>query len=206
MTSQHDRSIFENNNDHDVDYGKQLIGMAIYLLCFGITIPYLVIKSNNISWLEGYIPNLDLIASVVGFRGGPFGSGIFKYLYNPNTNTVYGYYSQTVFNYIALLGLTYIIAYYTFKTNSINNGWSRAFVMLWLTYLLPSNFVALLSDKLGGYVDRVTGTNKYTYVSVVGVGMLLLFGLVMLEKNVVQYTSPLITKSLDKVSAYLKTV
>lgn len=206
MTAQHDRSIFEDYYGHNVEYGKQLIGMAIYLLCFGVTIPYLMIKSKNVQWLEGYMPNLDLIATVIGFRGGPLGSDIFKYLYNPDAETVYGYYSQMVFNYIALLGLTYVIAYYTFKTNSINNGWSRAFIMLWLTYLLPSNFIALLSDKLGGYVDGITGTKKYTYYLVVCVGLLSILGLVALEGHVVEFVSPFITTALDKVSVYFKTI
>ena len=47
--------------------------------------------------------------------------------------------SQTILNYIALLGVTFIVARETMKNNSIIKGWSFAFVMLLLTYLLPSD-------------------------------------------------------------------
>jgi len=204
MVSERNRSVFEQRIAGNIDYAKQLFGMTFYLLCFGIVIPYTVIKSGKVEWLEGYLPNLDLIASILGFRGGPFDSNIFKYLYNPTTDSTYGYYSQMLFNYIALLGLTYIVAYYTFKTKSINNGWSRAFVMLWLTYLLPSNIMALWADKLGKHVDSALGTSKYTYMIVTSAAAFLLFLLVMLEKNLVQGLTPFIVTFLNKATSYLK--
>ena len=200
------RSVFEQKAVDDIDYAKQLLGMAIYLVCFGVAIPYIVIRSGKVAWLEGYLPNLDLVAAVLGFRGGPFDSNIFKHLYNPATDTTYGYYSQMLFNYIALLGLTYVVAYYTFKTKSINNGWSRAFVMLWLTYLLPSNVIALWTDRLGKYVDAALGTTKYTYLIVTSVAAFFLFLLVMLEKNLVQATAPFLITFLDRATDYLKTL
>ena len=198
------RSQLEYDDAVKVDYVKQISGFLFYITVFGVLIPLLVIKNNKINWLEGYLPNLDLIATVLGFRGGPFNSNIFRFLYNPTTSTSYGYYSQLTLNYIALLGATYLIAHYTLKSKSISNGWSRAFIMLLITYLLPSNYIAYGSDELGKYIDNLTGTTKYTYAAVVSIFLSVIVGLVFVEKTLIDILSPTIMKIIDGIINHVR--
>ena len=53
---------------------------------------------------------------------------------------------------MALLGLTYIITRETKKTNNHTRGWSMAFVMLLMTYLLPAQFISMIMDYSADYL------------------------------------------------------
>ena len=198
------RSVLEQTPSEKIEYKKQISGFLFYIFVFGIVIPYFILRFKKIGWLEGYLPNLDLIATILGFRGGPVDSNIFRYLYNPVTTTTYGFFSQNVLNYVALLGLTYIVAYYTFTTKSISNGWSRAFIMIIITFLLPSNLLAYGTSKFGLCLDKILGTTKYTYGITIALFLVVLYYLIILEKNLIQYFAPIIAKNIDKVIDYVK--
>ena len=76
LTHNLERTGFDESSEGDLIYLFSLIG---YLIVFGICIPYVLIKHDAFVILEGYLPNLDMIATVLGYSEGPF--GIFKYLY-----------------------------------------------------------------------------------------------------------------------------
>ena len=84
---------------------KEIMGLIIFIIVFGMTIPYFLYKYNKIEILEGYMPNLDLIANILGYSKGPFGD-IFEDLYNLNKVQI----SIIAINYFALLGVTFLIA------------------------------------------------------------------------------------------------
>ena len=117
---------------------KEVIALVLFLAVFGLAVPYMIIKSGNTLLLEAYMPNLDLIANVIGYSMGPAGTGLFSELYNQNESNL----SSLIINYTALLGVTYIIAMYTLKTGSVAEGWSRAVIMLLATYLVPGSALA----------------------------------------------------------------
>ena len=112
------RTIFDLNND-GVNHSKFIVGFMIYFIVFVIFIPYLLIKNNYWNILSAYFPNLDLIATILGYHGGPMDSFIWTHLYNPADSTLTGYISSNLINLFALLGVTYIIAYYTFINKNI---------------------------------------------------------------------------------------
>ena len=64
------RTGFDENIEGNIIYIFSLIG---YLIVFGIYIPYILIKYDAFFILEGYLPNLDMIATVLGYSEGPFG-------------------------------------------------------------------------------------------------------------------------------------
>ncbi len=130
----------ENKHNIKTDLLKIFAGFSIFILIFVIIIPVLLFKNKLYSILEAYMPNLDLIATIITWHGGPF--QIWEHLYPSSPLTIYGFASQTIINYMALLGLTYIISRETKRTNSLIKGWSLAFVMLLMTYLLPSQFIS----------------------------------------------------------------
>ena len=94
--------------------------------------------------LEAYMPNRPYCNSIT-WHGGPF--KIWDHLYPPSPLTIYGFSSQTIINYMSLLGLTYIITRETKRTGSMARGWSMAFIMLLMTYLLPGQFISWIMDK-----------------------------------------------------------
>ena len=124
---------------------KQILGLVVYLSIFGLARPYLIRMSGHGHILEAYVPNLDLIANVVGYSMGPFGWGLFESLYNPDQDS----FSSIIINYIALLGIAYIVATQTLKTKSLAEGWSRTFIMFLITYLIPGKWLSYFLYLLG---------------------------------------------------------
>jgi len=135
----------EKKDTIEVDIKKTVLGFILFFIIFVILIPVILFKSQMYGILEAYMPNLDLIATVISWHGGPL--KIWDHLYPPTPLTIYGFYSQTIINYMALLGLTYIITRETQRTGSMARGWSMAFIMLLMTYLLPGQFVSWIMDK-----------------------------------------------------------
>ena len=183
-------NIFENKTNKNVDIPKQMIGLFVFVCIFVFWIPYLLIKFERLSILEGYIPNIDMIATLIGFQWKSFTniSSYFKYLYNPDSRTIYGYFSKLFINYIALLGLTFYISYYTYKNRSIIKGWSRAIIMLPITYLLPNNIIAFYMSKFNTYLKKQTKINNIyiqdAMVCILGILCILLF--IFTEKSLIQ--------------------
>mgnify|MGYP003329551614 FL=1 len=140
-----------------VNVPKFLIGWGIFLVIFVFAIPFVLFKYKYYNILEAYLPNLDLIATVLSWKNGPY--NIWKHLYPSPIYSYTGYISQTIINYMALLGLTYIITRETKKTNNHTRGWSMAFVMLLMTYLLPAQFISMAMDNTSDLLK-----NKYTLI------------------------------------------
>ena len=134
---------------------KEILGLLVYILVFGITIPYFLYKYNKIEILEAYLPNLDLIANILGYSKGPFGD-IFEDLYNLNKVQI----SIIAINYFALLGVTFLIALKTLRTKSLIDGWSSAFIMLLATYLVPGNPLSYLLYVFGKNIASVSDVLK----------------------------------------------
>ena len=86
----------------------------MYIIVIVILIPLLLIKYKLYDILIVYFPNVDMIATVLGYNGGPniFGHrNIWLYLYNPGNSTLFGFINKTMINYFALIGATGVIAY-----------------------------------------------------------------------------------------------
>jgi len=125
---------------------KAIFGFLIYFFVFVLIIPYTLYRLGYYTILEAYLPNVDLIANVLTWHGGPY--ELWKNLYLPTPLTIYGFTSQVLINYMALLGLTFLVSRETKRTGSIKKGWSLAFIMLLMTYLIPSPLVSFVMNKL----------------------------------------------------------
>ena len=165
---------------------KQIIGLVIYLGIFGLMVPYFIYRSGNFLLLEAYMPNLDLVANIVGYSMGPTRAGIFAHLYNINENNL----SSLVINYAALLGVTYIIARYTLESGSVSQGWSRAIIMLLATYLVPGSILAYFLSVVGNLVDPyapVGGLLNWLITAAAGVGFVA--ALILIEMGLISVIS-----------------
>ena len=186
------RTIF-NLQDKGIDFYKHNIGLLIYILIFIILIPYLLIKYKYFAILLGYFPNVDLIATCLGYHGGPNNSFIWKHLYNPADSTYTGYISSNIINLFALLGVTFTIAYYTFQKKSIYSGWARAFIMLPLTYFLPSNIIIYYMNILGIYLNKFYSSKSIIhYLLVLFFGLLIASGFILIESLLIEILAPYI--------------
>lgn len=141
------------------DNTKFFLGFTVFLFIFGFSIPYYLYHNHHHIILEAYIPNLDLIANILTWQGGPF--DIWKYLYPDSPVTLYGYTSQTVINYFSLLGITFLVARETKRTNSIPRGWSIALIMLLATYLLPGKIISYVMENMYKFIQKKSSLSFY---------------------------------------------
>ena len=96
---------------------KNIYGCLAYYLVFIIIIPYLIFKSDNLEILEVYMPNIDLIATVLSFFYGPYGALEFLYL---DERPLLGFISNNIINYVVLISLFYIILNQTLKHTNMS--------------------------------------------------------------------------------------
>jgi len=200
---QNERTIFGLHIDKE-NHIKVTIGLIIYFIIFIVLIPLLLIKNKHFNILTAYFPNLDLIATILGYKGGPMNTNIWRHLYNPVTNTIPEYISGNIINYFALLGVTYIVAYYTFINKNIYKGWARSIIMLPLTYFIPSNFIILFINKFGKYLNYFFNGNSLFhsllhYLLVIIFGLFMIVILIMVESKLIKHLSPYLVSILNKI-------
>ena len=177
---------------NDKNLYKYTFGVIFYVVIFVVFIPYLMLH-NNVSdeIFLAYVPNVDMLATVVGYEGGPF-SNIWRYLYNPSNLTLFGFFSTTLMNYFALLGATFMVAWQTHKHKSWKRGWSAAFIFLLVTYLLPGNLIVILQNRMAEYLKESwnIGSNEslLRYALVVGFGLILSVSIILIESVIIKST------------------
>ena len=172
---------------------KIVVGFAIFVLIFIIAIPILLLKNKKYNLLETYMPNIDLIATVITWHGGPY--KIWEHLYPPTPLTIYGFSSQTFINYMALLGLTYIVIRETKRTNSIIKGWAFAFVMLLMTYLLPSQVISYTMDNISELLNQSILSRILVLIS----GFLITGLIIISEAYILKNYKPQIEYTVQKI-------
>ena len=196
---QNERTIFVLPDDKE-NHIKLIIGLLIYFIIFIVLIPILLIKNKYFNILAAYFPNVDLIATVLGYNGGPMNTNIWKYLYNPAVSTIPGYISSTIINYVALLGVTYIIAYYTFINKNIYKGWARAFIILPITYFIPTNIIVFYINIFGSYLNNFLDSKSLLhYLLVIVFGLFIILIIIFAESVAIKKISPYVVRLLHKI-------
>ena len=209
----------ENETEHkrtilDFDAGptyisKYIFGTFIYIIIFVILIPILLIKHDYLELLTAYFPNIDMIATILGYNGGPnlFNmENMWLYLYNPSNFTIFGFISTNIMNYFALLGATLLISYTSYKSKSWKKGWSMGFIMLFLTYLAPGNLIVILQDILGNFLKsnfNVIPQSNLLYLLVVLFGLMIATSIILLESTVIKHFQPSIIRFISWVIKHL---
>tara|TARA_Y100000768_G_scaffold125749_4_gene93234 strand:- start:7136 stop:7729 length:594 start_codon:yes stop_codon:yes gene_type:complete len=128
------------NKNYAIKYkSNHYISILSFITIFIVIIPITIYHSKFNYILLGYLPNVDLIATVLNNWGGPF--NIWKNLYPSIVDTNSKFITSTIVNYFALLGLTYIVAKESSSKKNLFAGWSMAFIMCLMTYLLPSKLI-----------------------------------------------------------------
>lgn len=170
---------------------KPVIGFIIYFIIIILFIPNIILYFNNYDLLAMYLPNVDLIATLFSYKSFVLSNNYFDELYVSNPKTTFGVISTEFINYIALLGLTFLVAQHTFDTNSISHGWSIAFVMILFTYLLPGVIIPKIMDFIYDNVNKILPNkyiNKYNeinikYITSIFIGIILTIFIILFESK-----------------------
>ena len=125
-----------------------ILGLLLYLFIFGIICPAIFKYMGWNELTEVWIPNLDLMATVMSFKNGFFDSRLFAFLYDTSTSTNFEYWSRLVINYISILGVVYIAGSRIAETDKVSEGLSFALVMVICTYLVPNDFITETMNHL----------------------------------------------------------
>ena len=184
-------------------------GFIIYCIIFVIIIPYLLLKNDNYTFLEAYLPNLDLVANLLTYRGGPLGNNLFRELYMSNPVSTSSFVQKTIINYFALLGLTFIIARETIINKSIEQGWSIGFIMILMTYLLPSRFINYIMDQVYSVFSSDVNSSNYDlkgYVPALLVGLIITILIINFEKLIIKYNKVKLTNLATFLIEFAKNI
>ena len=191
---------YETPKELSVSSLKSYTGFFIYLLIFVIGVPYFLFKRKQLDLLEAYMPNVDLVANLLSYRGGPLNNNLFADLYSPVTTNINAFIQSTLVNYMALLGLTYIIARETYLSKKVSHGWGIAFIMLLMTYLLPSQFITKSMNAVYNKITPLFEKHHFfysAYIPSVFVGTAITVGIIYLEKQLILYNRKHLTKFAD---------
>ena len=182
--------------DTKIGWVNTILILLMFIIIFFILIPTLLYKNKYYTFLEAYLPNIDLIANLLTFHGGPFrGSwllkNMFSNLYQITPISTRAFFSQSVINYLALLGVTYIIARESVISKSLVKGWSLGFVMLFMTYLLPSQFISSFMSYIHLKIEYILNHKKNYkkdspyYITLI-LGIILTICVILTEKLVIK--------------------
>lgn len=176
---------------------KNILGLIIFIVIFVYFIPHVLIKNKQYLFGTLYFSNLDLIATVLGFSGGPY--DIWDYLYNPASETNYGFLSSTLVNYLALLGVGYVCIDYALKKKNLFGGMAMLSIILPITYLLPSNVLVYSMN----YTAEMLYNNNIGYymrwLITVIIGFLLVMLIIATERGITILFAPFLEKIFKRI-------
>ena len=188
---------------------KYIFGFVLYVFIFVMIIPYILVKNNvPTEFLLAYMPNVDILATILGYNGGPV-NDIWRYLYNPTNFTFFGFIFVTLLNYMALLGVTFVVAKDTIEHRSWEYGWAATFICLMMTYLLPGNALVIAQNEFEKYLEKagIMHPIKHRtprYVVMTLLGLVLATILIVCEAMVIRFSRPHIVSIIKKVTNWLR--
>ena len=164
---------------------KSYIGLILFIFIFTFLISNVLHDLGYYAFLLGYLPNQDLVATVLTRWGGPY--GIWKELYPEEITETQTWLSVNIINYTALLGLTYVVAKEVYEHNDLHMGWSMVLLMALMTYLLPSPVITHVMDKVYGMFP------KYNSLAVF-MGFMTVFAIMYVETYILTNYRPFFIK------------
>ena len=196
------RTIFDLVNSKHIKITpiKSIIGFVVYFFSIVILIPTILFKYKYYDFLEAYMPNIDLIANLLAYRGGPLGNNLFIDLYSMNRPNIYAYLQTNIINYMALLGIGYIIARETHMSKNIPYGWSMGIIMFIATYLLPAQLVTRIMNFFYNKITPYFEDKQFVYsayIPSVLIGTIITAGIIYVEKLIITYNRKTLFKIAD---------
>lgn len=132
---------------------KSILGTMIFIFVFIFFIPFFIKKLNNVDLLLVYLMNIDLIATVLNFKDGPFNIQLFKYLYIDDRPWI-GYIHQNIINLFVLSFITYVVTSEAVKNNNVYDGVARATIIFTITYLFAPRLVSVFMYLVYNFLSQ----------------------------------------------------
>jgi len=177
---------------------KAVFGFVIFFLVFIVIIPMFLKSFRNEELLLTYLANVDLVATIVSFKNGPFNLDIFRYLYIDNRPFI-GYINQNLINYIVLLAVAYIIITTSVKSRNVGDGMAKMSIILLVTYLFPGRVV---SEGMHFIDKKLTGALKInplvSWNITVLCGLLIAIGFFLMEAFAIKNFYKSLSKFYEK--------
>jgi len=184
--------------------GKAVGGFILYFVVAMIIIPIWIHRLDNEELLISYLANVDLIATVLSFKNGPFGQDLFRYLYM-DTRPLIGYINNNIINLYVLIVITYVVTSTSVKNKSVSVGISKAIIIYTLTYLFPARFISEIMHNTYNMLDGLfPGVNReIQYLVTICVGFIISIFLIMVEslitKNYYKALSSVLKRYIERV-------
>lgn len=170
----------EYKNLHQKDHYtliKAFLGFFIFILFIVFPIVLIFKSLKNQDLLLAYLANLDLLATVISFKNGPFNLDLFRYLYI-DPRPFIGYLNQNLINYIVLLSISYIIIKTSIKTKNVSDGLGKASIIFIITYLFPGRILSEFMNYMDNYVTshfNINHSASWTIIFILGIMLGLFF-------------------------------
>jgi hypothetical protein len=198
---------------------RHYIGLIGFIILFAGLIPILIIEigkyfnieNSTYIFIQGYMANLDLLATCLSFQNGPFKFGYFEYLYK-RTDIFIGYLSFNVIALVSLVSLLFVIllrAHKQFNNSKYNTNiiffiLSQFIIMVCITFLFSNRFVIQFMN----YVHDILKTNfsfskSTNWPIVVSSGLILSVFVIYIESIVNNSISNSILTNFIKNRSYL---
>jgi hypothetical protein len=178
---------YQNKNENKTNKSaeRRFFESVLFISIFLFIIPYALYKLKFKNILIGYLPNIDIIATVINWSNHK--NEFWNHIYTNNPTNFIDVVSKILINYFALLGLTFIITKETYEKNSHAKGWALAFVMLLLTYLIPHKLINKIMDELNNYFVKQNKYSKETSnIIITSIGFLLTFLIIAFESIIIK--------------------
>ena len=163
------------------EINNNLLGLTIYIVVFIFIIPHFLLKKKQYAVTALYLSNVDMIATVIGFGGGP--DNIWRYLYNPTEDTYYGFFSSSFINLLALIGIA-VVCFNDAAASSTYDGISRYIIAILITYLIPGNFIVYIMNKFSQHIFKYNLTYYFRYAMTITLGIGVISLIIYIEKNI----------------------
>jgi hypothetical protein len=179
-------------------FTKNLVGLIVYIIVFVIGIPHLLLKNKHYLLATLYFSNLDMVATVLGFSGGPH--DIWKYLYNPDATTLFGWSSSTIINYLALIGVGFVCIDYAIKNTNMFGGLAMFLIILPITYLLPGNLIVYTMNNFASHLYHHRVSYYLRWGLSLLIGFITVVSIIGMERLITLWLSPHLIKTLQGLS------
>lgn len=145
------KNVKEKNVESMTDHHLAVLGWYIVFLAI---IPYFIRHLHSFDNLRFYFPVIDLIANAFSASGGV--DSLFKDLYSLSPNNIISFLSTNFINLIALMGVSWNGILHAFHYNSLWVGVTVTLFMYLITYLIPTQMIPYVVDKVQTKLDAYT--------------------------------------------------
>ena len=179
----------EFGKETNVNIMRDIVGFITYLLIALVIIPEILLRVDLKYLLPIYLPNVDMVATILSWWGGPY--NVWCRLYMDDAEDWHSYLSETTINWLALIGMLYVVLDIS-KAEGMYVAWAYGIVMSLCSYLLPSRIIENIMDIT--YIE--TNMTPASIISAFGTILLILF----VERTLIYYVKDSLSINAKKIT------